>query len=157
MDARPSWDAYFMDIAQLVASRATCPRRSVGALIVRDKRIVATGYNGAPTGLPHCPVGGPQNDWPTGCMAAGHCIRSLHAEQNALIQAAKIGVPCEGGTLYVTCQPCNSCAKMIVNAGIVRVIYEGDYPDEFSKEIFRDAKLEVFRYREGVLERLELA
>ena len=145
-----------MDIAKLVSTRATCPRRSVGALIVKDRRIVCTGYNGSPKGLPHCPVEGPTADWPTGCMRAGHCIRSLHAEQNALLQAANIGVSCDGGTMYVTCQPCNSCAKMIINAGIVRVIYEGDYPDEFSKELFRDAKIDVLRYREGRLEIVEL-
>lgn len=79
-------------------------------------------------------------------MRAGHCIRSLHAEQNALLQAAMIGVPCQNATIYVTCQPCNTCAKMLVNAGVHRVIYEGDYPDDFSLEIFRDAKLEVLRY-----------
>lgn len=155
VDGRPSWDAYFMQIAHLVATRATCPRRSVGALIVRDKRILATGYNGAPRGMSHCPSGGPENDWPVGCMKAGHCIRSLHAEQNALLQAAMIGVPCEGASMYVTCQPCNACAKMLLNAGITRVIYEGDYPDDFSLELFREAKLEVFRYREGVLEKVE--
>lgn len=156
MAGRPSWDEYFMEIAKLVSTRATCPRRSVGAIIVKDRRILSTGYNGAAAGLPHCPPGGPEYDWPTGCMKAGHCIRSLHAEQNALLQAAKIGVPCEGASIYVTCQPCNSCAKMIINAGIRRVIYEGDYPDEFSKELFRDAKLEVFVYRSGTLEMLEL-
>jgi dCMP deaminase len=153
---RPSWDAYFMQIATLVATRATCPRKSVGALIVRDKRILTTGYNGAPRGLPHCPDGGEFNDWPVGCLRAGHCIRSLHAEQNALLQASMMGIACEGSTMYVTCQPCNTCAKMIINAGIVRVIYEGDYPDEFSKELFRDAQMDVLRYREGVLEPVEL-
>ncbi len=145
-----------MQIAHLVKTRATCPRRSVGALIVRDRRIISTGYNGSPKGLPHCPPGGPENDWPNGCMRAGHCIRSLHAEQNSLLQAAMIGVACEGATMYVTCQPCNSCAKMIINAGIDRVIYEGDYPDEFSKELFRQAKIEVLRYRDGRLEKVEL-
>lgn len=145
-----------MQIATLVATRATCPRLSVGALIVRDKRIVATGYNGAPQGLPHCPPDGPTADWPVGCMRAGHCIRSLHAEQNALLQAAKIGVSCEGTTMYVTAQPCNNCAKMIINAGVVRVIYEGHYPDEFSKELFRDGKIEVFRYQDARLELVEL-
>jgi dCMP deaminase len=156
MDGRPSWDAYFMQIAQLVATRATCPRRSVGALIVRDKRILATGYNGAPMGLPHCPDEGPDHDWPEGCMRAGHCIRSLHAEQNALLQAAMIGIPCQGATMIVTCQPCATCAKMIINAGIARVIYEGDYPDDFSKVLFREARLEVLRYRDGALEPVEL-
>lgn len=145
-----------MQIAHLVATRATCPRRSVGAVLVRDRRILATGYNGAPKGLPHCPPNGPTNEWPLGCLRAGHCMRALHAEQNAILQAAQIGVPCEAAAMYVTCQPCNMCAKMLVNAGIVRVIYEGDYPDEFSKEIFRDAKLDVLRYREGSLEQVEL-
>jgi dCMP deaminase len=145
MADRPSWDAYFMQIAHLVAMRATCPRRQVGAVIVRDRRILATGYNGAPRGLAHCPVGGPDHDWPDGCMRAGHCIRSLHAEQNALLQAAMIGIACEGTTIYVTCQPCNACAKMLINAGIRRVVYEGDYPDDFSLELFRESGMEVFR------------
>jgi dCMP deaminase len=153
---RPSWDAYFMQIAHLVKTRATCPRRSVGALIIREKRILCTGYNGAPRGIAHCPPEGPTEDWPLGCLRAGHCIRSLHAEQNALLQAAMIGVSCEGATMYVTCQPCNSCAKMIINAGIVRVIYEGDYPDDFSIELFRESGMDVLLYREGVLEKLEL-
>lgn len=145
-----------MEIAQLVKSRATCPRRSVGAVIVRDKQIIATGYNGAPRGLPHCPVGGPEREWPDGCMRAGHCIRALHAEQNAILQAAKIGVACEGASIYVTCQPCNNCAKMIINSGIRRVLYEGDYPDEFSKELFRDAAMEVFRLVEAELVAVDL-
>jgi len=156
MQPRPSWDAYFMQIAHLVATRATCPRRAVGAVIVRDKRILATGYNGAPSGLPHCPEGGGTTEWPGGCLRAGHCIRALHAEQNALLQAAKIGIACEGSTIYVTCQPCNACAKMIINAGVKRVIYEGDYPDEFSKELFRDAKLEVLMLRGEELELVPL-
>ena len=141
-----------MQIAHLVATRATCPRRAVGALIVRDRRILATGYNGAPRGISHCPPGGPENDAPTGCMRAGHCIRALHAEQNAMLQAALIGVPCEGATIYVTCQPCNMCAKMIINAGISRVIYEGEYPDDFSMELFQEAEMEVLIFRESGLE-----
>jgi dCMP deaminase len=144
-----------MQIAHLVKTRATCPRRQVGAIIVRDRRMLATGYNGAPKGLKHCPEGGPEHDWPSGCMRAGHCIRSLHAEQNALLQAAMIGIPCEGATMYVTCQPCNNCAKMIINAGIKQVIYEGDYPDDFSLELFKESGLEVFRYTETGLEQLE--
>lgn len=146
-----------MQIASLVATRATCPRRSVGAVIVRDRRILCTGYNGAPRGLAHCPPEGELHDWPTGCMRAGHCIRSLHAEQNALLQAAMIGVACDGATMYVTCQPCNNCAKMVINAGIQRVIYEGDYPDPFSLELFRDSKMEVFRYVNCGLEVVELS
>jgi dCMP deaminase len=153
---RPSWDAYFMQIAHLVATRATCPRRSVGALIVKDRHILATGYNGAPSGLPHCPEDGGINDWPKGCLRAGHCIRSLHAEQNALLQAAKFGISCDGATMYVTCQPCNACAKMVINGGISRVIYEGDYPDDFSKELFRESNMEVLRFRDGELEPVDL-
>jgi dCMP deaminase len=157
MQERPSWDAYFMQIAHLVATRATCPRRSVGAVIVRDRRILCTGYNGAPRGLSHCPENGESHDWPGGCLRAGHCIRALHAEQNALLQAAMIGTPCEGSTIYVTCQPCNTCAKMIINAGIVRVIYEGEYPDDFSKELFREAKMGVYQYQEGGLVEVDLS
>jgi len=156
MQERPSWDAYFMQIAQLVKTRATCPRRSVGAVIVRDKRILSTGYNGAPRGLPHCPEGGGEHDWPLGCLRAGHCIRALHAEQNALLQAAMMGIACQDSTMYVTCQPCNNCAKMIINAGIVRVIYEGEYPDEFSKELFRDSKMDVLRFSDNRLEKVDL-
>ena len=155
MADRPSWDTYFIQIAHLVATRATCPRRSVGAVIVRDKRILATGYNGAPAGLPHCPPEGDQHDWPRGCMMAGHCVRSLHAEQNCLLQAAKIGVASDGATMYVTCQPCNTCAKMIINAGVARVIYEGDYPDDFSLELFKNSQMDVFRYIDGALETVE--
>lgn len=155
MDGRPSWDAYFMQIAHLVSTRATCPRRSVGAIVVRDKRILATGYNGAPRGLSHCPHGGGETDWPAGCLRAGHCIRALHAEQNALLQAAMIGISCDGASIYVTCQPCNTCAKMLINAGIKRVIYEGDYPDDFTLELFCESKMEVFRFRNDVLEAVE--
>jgi len=151
MTERPSWDAYFMQIAHLVKTRATCPRRQVGAVIVRDRRILATGYNGAPKGLPHCPPDGDKLAWPQGCLMAGHCARSLHAEQNALLQAAMIGVPCDGSTMYVTCQPCNTCAKMIINGGVQHVIYEGDYPDAFSLELFGLSHVRVDIYRDGVL------
>jgi dCMP deaminase len=144
-----------MQIAHLVKTRATCPRRDVGAVIVRDKQIVCTGYNGAPSGLPHCPDDGDCNDWSKGCMRAGHCIRALHAEQNAILQAAKIGISCNGAAIYVTCQPCSGCAKMIINAGISRVIYEGAYPDDFTWELFRDAGTEVLRYVDGTVEPVE--
>lgn len=145
-----------MQIAHLVKTRATCPRRQVGAVLVKNRQVLATGYNGAPKGMSHCPENGPEHDWPKGCMRAGHCIRSLHAEQNALLQAANVGVSCDGATMYVTCQPCNTCAKMIVNAGVEKVIYEGDYPDEFSKEILREGKIEVWIFRDERLEPLEL-
>lgn len=154
MSERPSWDTYFMEIAHLVATRATCPRRSVGAVLVKERRILATGYNGAPRGISHCPEKGHETEWPAGCLKAGHCIRALHAEQNALLSAAMIGTPCAGSTIYVTCQPCNMCAKMIINAGIEKVIYEGDYPDEFSLQLFKESGLELFRLVNQDLERV---
>lgn len=144
-DTRPSWDEYFMRIAKEVATRATCPRRSVGAVIVLDRRILTTGYNGAPHGLAHCTE--------VGCkIVDGHCQRALHAEQNAILQAALNGVSTRGATVYVTCQPCNACAKMIINAGIVRVVFEGDYPDPFAMELFEEAGMELVRLRDGVPE-----
>lgn len=122
---RPSWDDYFMGITFQVAQRGTCDRARVGAIIVKDRRILTTGYNGAPAGLPHCDEIGH-------LMINGHCMRTLHAEQNAIIQAALHGVSVAGGTIYVTHQPCLTCAKMIINAGIKRVVYAGHYPDENS-------------------------
>ncbi|MGC8783765.1 MAG: deoxycytidylate deaminase [Armatimonadota bacterium] len=146
-DTRPSWDEYFMRIAKEVATRATCPRRSVGAVIVLDRRILTTGYNGAPHGLAHCTE--------VGCkIVDGHCQRALHAEQNAILQAALNGVSTRGATVYVTCQPCNACAKMIINAGIERVVFEGDYPDPFAMELFEEAGLELVRLRDGAAELL---
>ena len=135
---RPSWDEYFLNIARDVSTRATCLRRLVGAVVVMDKRILTTGYNGAPHGLPHCTE--------VGCkMQDGHCVRTLHAEQNAIVQGSLYGVSLRGATLYVTCQPCNNCAKMIINAGIRKVVYDGDYPDEFAMELFQQSELEVIR------------
>lgn len=145
-----------MEIAHLVATRATCPRRSVGAVLVKERRILATGYNGAPRGIAHCPDEGQGqfNEWPSGCLKAGHCIRALHAEQNALLSAAMIGTPCAGATIYVTCQPCNMCAKMLINAGIESIIYEGDYPDQISLDLFTEAGMLLNRYVNGSLEKV---
>ena len=132
MTGRPSWDEYFMDIARQVAKRSTCPRAAVGSVIVKDRRILTTGYNGAPMGLPHC--------LEIGCLIVeGHCLRALHAEQNAIIQAALHGVSVKDGTVYVTHQPCLNCAKMIINAGIVRVVYGGDYPDARARAFLSEA------------------
>lgn len=117
---RPSWDEYFMSVARVVASRGTCDRAVVGAVIVKGKHILTTGYNGSPNGLPHCDEVGHQ-------MVDGHCVRTLHAECNSIIQAAVHGVSTKGTTMYVTHSPCLSCAKMIVNAGIERVVYENAY------------------------------
>ncbi|MCS7221771.1 MAG: cytidine/deoxycytidylate deaminase family protein [Anaerolineae bacterium] len=136
---RPSWDEYFMGIAFQVAKRSTCDRAHVGAIIVKERRILTTGYNGAPAGLPHCDDVGH-------LMINGHCVRTLHAEQNAIIQAALHGVSVQGGTIYVTHQPCLTCAKMIINAGIVRVVYAGDYPDENSRAFLAEAGVELIRF-----------
>jgi len=138
--ARPSWDAYFMGITSEVARRSTCNRAQVGAIIVRDKRILTTGYNGSTTGLPHCTE--------VGCLIVnGHCVRTLHAEQNAIIQAALHGVSTDGATVYVTHQPCLTCAKMVINAGVVRVVYGGDYPDDLAHQFLDEAGVELVRYR----------
>jgi len=139
---RPSWDEYFMQIAFQVAKRSTCPRAAVGALIVRDKRLLTTGYNGSPRGLPHCTE--------VGClMVNDHCVRTLHAEQNAIIQGALHGVDVSHSTLYVTHQPCLNCAKMIINAGIERVVYAGDYPDDIARSFLEQAHVELVRFSNG--------
>ncbi len=137
---RPSWDEYFQTITRDVAERSTCIRRHVGAIIVKDKRILATGYNGAPTGLEHCLT--------RGCLRAEMGIpsgqkhelcRGTHAEQNAVIQAARHGVPIDGATVYCTNQPCIVCAKILINAGIVEIVYENPYPDELSEQMLGEA------------------
>ena len=129
MEHRASWDEYFMRIAQEVASRATCDRKHVGAVIVRDKCILATGYNGSIRGLGHCDEEGH-------LMEDGHCVRTIHAEANAIIQAARNGVRIEGATVYVTASPCWGCFKMIANAGCVRIVFGEFYRDP---RIFRFA------------------
>ncbi|WP_031514191.1 deoxycytidylate deaminase [Desulfofalx alkaliphila] len=144
---RPGWDQYFMDITKVVASRATCLRRKVGALLVKDNHILASGYNGAPAGLKHC--------LEIGCLRQEHNIpsgerhelcRGLHAEQNAIIQAAVHAVAIKGATLYVTHQPCVLCAKMIINAGIVKVVFAGSYPDERSLDMFKEAGVKLIHF-----------
>lgn len=132
MDNRPSWDEYFMGIALQVAKRSTCDRAHVGAVIVRDRRILTTGYNGSPSGLPHCDDVGH-------LLVEGHCVRTIHAEQNAIVQAAYLGISVRGGTLYVTHQPCLTCAKLIINAGIRRVVYAGTYPDNLARQFLAEA------------------
>jgi dCMP deaminase len=121
--ARASWDEYFMAIARVVASRSTCDRKFVGSVIVRDKTILSTGYNGSIRGMPHCSEVG---HW----MEDGHCIATIHAECNAILQAAKNGVAIDGASIYVTASPCWSCFKMIANTGIRRIVYGEFYRDE---------------------------
>jgi len=120
---RASWDEYFMNIARVVASRATCDRKFVGAVIVRDKTILSTGYNGSIRGMPHCSETGHM-------MQDGHCVATIHAETNAVLQAAKNGVGIDGATVYVTASPCWNCFKMITNAGIRRIVYAEFYRDQ---------------------------
>jgi len=141
---RPDWDDYFMDIAALVARRSSCLRRSVGAVLVRENRILTTGYNGAPTGLRHCLDSGclrEQLKIPSG--ERHELCRGLHAEQNAIIQAALHGVSVKGAHIYCTNHPCIICAKMIVNAGIVKIIFRDGYMDKMAKELLLEAKIEV--------------
>uniref|UniRef100_A0A7C3J6W4 dCMP deaminase family protein n=1 Tax=candidate division WOR-3 bacterium TaxID=2052148 RepID=A0A7C3J6W4_UNCW3 len=145
MNKRPSWDEYFMEITKLVASRATCLRRKVGAIIVKDRHILSTGYNGPPKGVKHCDeLGGCLRDKlniPSGERM--ELSRAVHAEQNAIIQAAKLGINIEGADMYVTNQPCFICAKMIINAGIKRVIINEGYPDKYAYEILKEANVEL--------------
>ena len=141
---RPSWDEYFVGIARQVATRSTCLRRSVGAVIVRDRRIITTGYNGPPKGVQHCDVNGclrEQMGIPSGQRL--DICRALHAEQNAIIQAALHGVSTQGSAIYVTLQPCFTCAKMIINAGIERVVCAEGYPDEMAREILAEAHVSL--------------
>ena len=141
---RPSWDEYFMKITRTVTERSTCLRRHVGAVLVRDKRILATGYNGAPRGLKHCTEVGclrERSGVPSG--ERHELCRGLHAEMNALLQAASHGIRIEGGTLYSTTYPCSLCAKMLINGGIVRVVAAEDYPDEMAKQMLEEAGVVV--------------
>lgn len=142
--SRPSWDQYFARMAQLAASRSTCLRRHVGAVIVKDRMVLSTGYNDTPRGVPNCGDGGCArcaSDAPTG-VGLDTCL-CLHAEQNAVVQAAYHGVGINGGTIYVTHQPCLTCAKMILNAGIRRVVFAGDYPDPTARSMLESAGAEL--------------
>lgn len=146
------WDLRFINLAELIGEWSSCyqQNRHVGAVIVKDKRILTTGYNGAPSGV-------------ESCATKGECLRkklnipsgtrheicyAVHAEQNAIAQAAKMGISVEGATIYVTHQPCAICCKMIINAGIKKVIYKHGYPDEFSLELFKEAGVEIIKFEE---------
>jgi dCMP deaminase len=147
---RPTWDDYFMEIASAVARRSTCMRRKVGAILVKDKHILATGYNGAPKGLAHCREVGclrQQMGIPSG--ERHELCRALHAEQNAIVQASNLGVQVEGCTLYCTLAPCSLCAKMLINAGVKRVVFSGNYPDERAMKFFDEAGVTVERLDKG--------
>jgi len=137
---RPSWERYFMDIVELVSRRSTCLRRKVGAVFVRDKRILSTGYNGAPSGLRHClEIGCLREKLAVPSGERHELCRGLHAEQNAIIQAALHGVSIRGATLYCTSHPCIICSKMIINSGISGVVFRDGYSDGLSREILTEA------------------
>ncbi len=140
---RPQWDEYFLGLAELAATRSTCLRRRVGALLVSGRRVLAMGYNGAPRGLPHC--------LETGCLRERLGIpsgerqemcRAIHAEQNAILQAAQYGVAVNAATLYCTNQPCATCAKMLLNLDVIRFVFRSPYPDQLALELMREAGFE---------------
>lgn len=139
---RPSLDTYFMEIAQVVSSRSTCLHHSVGAILVKDKQPLAMGYNGAPTALPHCTdIGCIRTGIPSG--ERSELCRAVHAEQSALIQSALHGISPKEATLYCTHQPCSTCAKMLINAGIKRIVYRDSYPSQLGLQLLAEAKIEV--------------
>jgi dCMP deaminase len=149
--ARPTWDQYFIDITHLVATRSTCLRRQVGALLVKDRNILATGYNGTPSGIRHCEE--------TGCLRERlkvpsgerhELCRGLHAEQNAIIQAARHGVNIDGSTLYCTTMPCIICTKMLINAGIKRIVYDEGYADQLAAEMVAEAGIEIVCFKRSL-------
>lgn len=145
--ARPSWDEYFMNIAHAAKARADCTRRTVGAIIVKGKQIVSTGYNGTPRGLKNCSEGGcercnaDETQYPRG-KDLDKCACN-HAEENAIVQAALHGISTDGGTLYTTNNPCTICAKMIMNAGIKKIVAGGGYPDELGTKLLKEANIEL--------------
>ena len=145
---RPGWDDYFMEMTKLTATRSSCLRRHVGAVLVKDTRVIATGYNGAPAGVTHCEV--------TGCLRQKlnvpsgerhELCRGLHAEQNAIIQAALYGVSTEGAPLYCTTKPCSICTKMIINAKITKIVYEEYYEDSLADELLKDTDIRILQYK----------
>ena len=140
---RPGWDEYFMQIARTVATRATCPRLSVGCVIVREHRILTTGYNGAPRGVAHCTE--------AGCILVNeHCARATHAEANAIVQAALHGVGVAGATAYCTHHPCINCSKLFISAGIRQIVYATPYSDPVAVELLKEAGVELIRFEEAL-------
>jgi dCMP deaminase len=149
---RPDWDSYFMDMARLASRRSSCLRRAVGAVLVKERRLLATGYNGAPTGVTHCDA--------TGCLREKlnvpsgerhELCRGLHAEQNAILQAALHGVSIRGASLYCTNLPCIICAKMLINAGVRRIVYQDGYSDVLASEMIEEVGIELVRMAEPTL------
>jgi dCMP deaminase len=151
--ARPKWDRYFLDLCEAVSKRATCDRGRSGCVIVKDKRIMTTGYVGAPSGLPHCDDVGHdmRRIFDDDGNVTQHCVRTLHAEQNAIVQAARFGIPLEGTTLFCKMTPCRACAMMIINAGIKRVVCEKRYhADKDTTEMFKQAGVKLVAVKDEV-------
>ena len=147
-DIRPGWDEYFLEIAGIVSKRSTCLRRKVGALIVKDRRILATGYNGTPSGIRHCAeVGCLREKLKIPSGQRHELCRGLHAEQNVFLQAALYGISLRDSALYVTNQPCIICSKMIINAGIREVVIAGSYPDKMAREFLDEAGIKIRRIK----------
>jgi dCMP deaminase len=148
---RPSWETYFMDITMLVAKRSTCQRRAVGAVLVKDKRLLATGYNGAPSHLKHClDIGCLREELKVPSGEKHELCRGIHAEQNAIVQAAFHGVSIKGATLFCTNLPCSICAKMIINAGIDKIYFNEGYADSMSKEMLKEAGIELLKHDNSI-------
>jgi len=143
---RPSWDEYFMEIARVVAKRSTCLRRNVGAIVVKNKRIISTGYNGTLSGLKHCEeVGCLREKFGIKSAERQELCRGMHAEANTLLFAASYGVDMHEAAIYCTHQPCVLCAKMIIQAGIKQVVFLGEYPDKLARQLFKEAKVKIKR------------
>lgn len=148
VNKRPSWDEYFMQLAHLISTRSTCTRRKVGAVVVKEKRILSTGYNGTPSGVKHCTeVGCLREKLGVPSGQRQEICRGLHGEQNAILQAARFGNSMKDSVLYCTTQPCVTCAKMIINSGVTEVIYEGEYPDKLALEILKEAGIKLTRFK----------
>ena len=141
---RPTYDEYFMKMTQVVSTRSTCLRRSVGATLIKNKHILSTGYNGAPKGLKHCSEVGCLREKMNVQPGERHELcRGLHAEQNAIIQASVFGISIDGATLYCTAAPCSVCAKMLINAGIKEIVYQESYPDDLAQQMLTEAQIKM--------------
>lgn len=152
---RPTWDEYFMEVANTIAKRATCDRGRSGCVIARNKQILVTGYVGSPVGLPHCDEVGHLFKQMTHAdgKVTNHCVRTVHAEQNAICQAAKLGIALEGATLYCRMTPCRTCAMLIINCGIVRVVCQSKYHDgEDSEAMFCEAGIKLDYVNDAILQ-----
>lgn len=156
MGERPSYDEYFMEMANVVSKRSTCLRRKVGALLVKDKHILSTGYNGAPKGLKHCSeVGCLREELNVPPGERHELCRGLHAEQNAIIQAAVFGISIKNSVLYCTNTPCVVCVKMLINAGVKEIVYSGEYPDELAKKMLNESDIKIRNFNNKNLSGIE--